>query len=53
MHALVEQVAEGGVDQALHLDARLAGEGRAFDGQAEMGFAGRVVAAVAAVRCRP
>ena len=33
----------------LALDPRLAGEGRAFDGEREMAFAGGVVAAVAAV----
>ncbi len=49
MHALLEQVAQCGMDHALHFDARLAGEGGAFDHQAEMGFARRVVAAVPAV----
>ena len=48
------QVAERGIDHPLPLDARLAGEGGAFDHQREMAFAGRIVAAVAAVlsRCR-
>ena len=50
MDALVEQVAERVMDQALALDARLASERRAFNAQAEMAFARRIVAAVAAVR---
>ena len=49
MDPLVEQVAERRVDQPLALDPRLAGEGRAFDRQAEMAFASRIVAAVAAM----
>ena len=43
------QVAERGIDHSLAFDTVLAREGRAFDAQAEMAFAGRVVAAVAAV----
>ena len=49
MHPLLQQIAERGMDQALALDSRLADEGGAFDQQAEMGFAGRIVAAMAAV----
>ena len=50
MDALVEQIAQGLVDQPLPLDARLAGKGGAFDHQAEMTFPGGIVTAVAAVR---
>src|SRR5436190_7914900 len=49
MDAFAHQVAERGIDEPLAVDAGLAGEGRAFDQQREMAFAGRVVAAVAAV----
>ena len=49
MDALLHEVAERGIDQPLPLDPRLAGKGRAFDLEAEMAFAGRVVAAVAAM----
>ena len=38
------------MDQALAVDSRLAGEGRAFDAQAKMTLAIRIVAAVAAVQ---
>ena len=46
---LVHQIAQRGIDRALPLDAAHSGEGGAFDGQAEMAFAGRIVAAVAAM----
>ena len=46
---LVHQLAQGGIDHALALDPRLAGEGGAFDAQAEMALAGGIIAAVPAV----
>ncbi len=49
MDAVVEEVAERGVDEALAGDPRLARERRAFDGQREMAFAAAVVAGVADV----
>ena len=49
MDPLVHQVAERRIDHPLPLDARLAGEGGAFDRQREMAFAGWIVAAVAAM----
>ena len=49
MDALVHQLAERRIDQPLPLDPALAGEGRAFDRQAEVAFAGGIVAAVAAM----
>ena len=49
MDAVVEEVGEGGVDEALAGDAGLAGEGGAFDGQREMAFASRIMAGVADV----
>src|SRR6476646_1219611 len=47
--ALVHQVAERGIDHPLALDTRFAGEGGAFDRQAEVTFPGGIVAAVPAV----
>ena len=49
MDPLVHQVAERVIDHPLSLNAVLAGEGGAFDCQAEMTFPGRIVAAVAAM----
>ena len=49
MNPRIEQVAERMIDHPLALDPRLAGERRAFDDQAEMALAGRVMAAMAAV----
>jgi len=45
----VHKIAKRGIDQTLAFDTALTGEGSAFDRQAEMAFAGGVVAAVAAV----
>jgi hypothetical protein len=47
--AFAHEVAEGGIDHPLPLDAVPSGECRAFDRQAEVAFAGGVVAAVAAM----
>src|SRR5690606_11068903 len=44
-----DQFAKRFVHQTLPLDPRLAGEGGAFDYQPEMGFARRIVTAVAAM----
>lgn len=49
MDSFVKQVGERLVDHPLPLDPRLAGEGGGFDRQAEMAFAGGVVAAVPAM----
>lgn len=49
MDAVVHQVADRGVDEALAGNTRLAGEGRAFDRQREMAFAAGVVPGVADV----
>ena len=45
----MHQVTKRGVDHALTLHPALAGEGRAFDVEAEMTFAGRIMPAVTAV----
>ena len=49
MDPLAHQVAERGIDHPLAFDTVLAGKGRTFDRQGEVAFAGRIVAAVAAV----
>ena len=49
MDFLAHAIAERGVDEALAGDARLAGEGGAFDRQREVRFASAVVPGVAAV----
>ena len=49
MDPLLHQVAERRIDHPLPLDTVLAGEGGAFDRQAEVAFARGIVAAVAAV----
>ena len=49
VHSLIQQIAERRMDQALAVDPRLAGEGRAFDAQREMALARWIVTAVAAM----
>ena len=49
MNALAHEIAECSIDHPLPLDAGFAGERLALDRQAEMAFAGRVVAAVPAM----
>ena len=49
MDSGIHQLAERGIDHSLTFDPRFAGKRRAFDKQAEMAFAGRVVPAVAAM----
>jgi len=46
MDSGVHEVAERGIDHPLAFDTALAREGRAFDPQAEVAFAGRIVTAV-------
>jgi len=49
MDSAFQQVAQRSMDQPLPFDARLADEGGAFDFQAEVGFAGGIIAAVPAM----
>ena len=49
MDALDQQIGKCAIDRALAGDAGLAGEGRAFDLDGEVGFAARVMAGMAAM----